>query len=157
MLECPYCCAADHSQLITLAPQDGDASGSIEACRACGRYLKVFTVLQGCAPASVYVDNAGGASTMVAHLASCGHRTIAHSRRRVFAFFEGRRAAALPPWRSSIYRGNELMFDKRWLAGLAVVAVAGCDNSNPSIVADDASGSADLRTPSVARLWNDAT
>lgn len=27
---------------------------------------------------SVYVDNAGGASAMVAHLAACGHRTIAH-------------------------------------------------------------------------------
>ena len=57
MLECPYCCAADHSQLITLAPQDGEAPGSIEACRACARYLKVFTVLQGCAPASVYVED----------------------------------------------------------------------------------------------------
>jgi hypothetical protein len=49
------------------------------------------------------------------------------------------------------------MFDKRWLAGLAFVAVAGCDNSSPSPVGEGATtGTADVRTPSVARLWNDA-
>lgn len=68
MLECAYCEARDHSQLVTLVPQDSHASGSIEACQTCGQYTKVFTVLQGCAPGAVYVEDLATADLDVAAL-----------------------------------------------------------------------------------------
>lgn len=38
-------------------PESADRAGSIEACRKCGGYLKVFTRLQGCAPQVVMLED----------------------------------------------------------------------------------------------------
>ena len=57
LLKCLYCEMSEHGQLVTLVPQQGTATGAIEACSACGKYTKSLTTLQGCAPQSVYVED----------------------------------------------------------------------------------------------------
>ena len=56
-LLCAYCGNSDHDELRSLLPESGDHSGSIEACCKCRGYLKVFTRLQGCAPAAVMLED----------------------------------------------------------------------------------------------------
>jgi FdhE protein len=57
MLKCPCCATTDHAQLLTLVPRGSDSRGAIEACTSCERYTKVVTVLQGCAPGSVFIED----------------------------------------------------------------------------------------------------
>ena len=57
MLQCLYCANSDHEQLLTLASQGGAPTNTIEACTKCRGYLKAFTRLQGCSPASVYLED----------------------------------------------------------------------------------------------------
>ena len=54
---CAYCGETDHDALATLVPERGRTDGVIEACRQCSGYVKVLTRLQGCAPASVLLDD----------------------------------------------------------------------------------------------------
>ena len=56
-LLCAYCGNADHDELRSLLPESADRAGSIEACRKCDGYLKVFTRLQGCAPEAVMLED----------------------------------------------------------------------------------------------------
>jgi FdhE protein len=58
ILRCAYCRTGNHEELATLVPEKQPGSaGSIEACRRCRGYVKVFTRLQGCAPAAVMLDD----------------------------------------------------------------------------------------------------
>ena len=56
-LLCVQCGNSDHDALRSLMPESADRAGSIEACRKCGGYLKVFTRLQGCAPQVVMLED----------------------------------------------------------------------------------------------------
>lgn len=56
-LLCTYCGNTDHDELRSLLPENPDRAGSIEACCHCRGYLKVFTRLQGCAPAAVMLED----------------------------------------------------------------------------------------------------
>lgn len=57
ILRCTYCRNGNHEELATLVPEKLGSAGSIEACRRCRGYVKVFTRLQGCAPAAVMLDD----------------------------------------------------------------------------------------------------
>jgi FdhE protein len=56
-LHCPYCDLTDHDALVSLVPEKGHSHGVIEACTRCHGYVKTFTRLQGCPPATVLVDD----------------------------------------------------------------------------------------------------
>jgi FdhE protein len=56
-LRCPYCATTDHNQLVTLVPEDGNRTRTIEACRSCGGYIKSFTLLQPSRGATVILDD----------------------------------------------------------------------------------------------------
>jgi FdhE protein len=56
-LSCPYCAVDDHDALVSLVPGAGRSRGVIEACTRCLGYVKTFTRLQGCPPASVLLDD----------------------------------------------------------------------------------------------------
>lgn len=57
VLRCAYCGNMAHEDLRTLVPETPGAAGFVEACGRCRAYEKVFTRLQGCAPASVMLDD----------------------------------------------------------------------------------------------------
>jgi FdhE protein len=44
-LTCPYCRNTDHERLRVLAPETGGELRKVEACDACGGYVKTFTTL----------------------------------------------------------------------------------------------------------------
>jgi FdhE protein len=56
-LRCAYCNATNHKALTMLVPEGGRSQGVIEGCGECCGYIKVLTRLQGCAPASVLVED----------------------------------------------------------------------------------------------------
>jgi FdhE protein len=56
-LACVYCGLSDHDALVALVPEKGRAHGVVEACTRCLGYMKVLTRLQGCAPATVLLDD----------------------------------------------------------------------------------------------------
>jgi FdhE protein len=56
-LWCLYCGMTDHNELVTLVPEQGGTNSIVEACRACGGYVKAFTRLQGCDPRSVILED----------------------------------------------------------------------------------------------------
>ena len=68
LLHCVYCGTSDHDQLAALVPGNGASPGAIDACRCCRGYVKVFTRLQGCAPADVMLEDLGSVDLDVAAL-----------------------------------------------------------------------------------------
>jgi FdhE protein len=68
-LSCPYCTLSDHEALVSLVPETGRSRGVIEACTRCLGYVKTFTRLQGCPPASVLLDDLASADLDVAAFA----------------------------------------------------------------------------------------
>jgi FdhE protein len=56
-LQCPYCAMGDHDALVSLVPEKAGAQGLIDACTRCLGYVKVFTVLQGCPPGAVMLED----------------------------------------------------------------------------------------------------
>ena len=56
-LSCPYCTLTDHDGLVSLVPDAGRSRGVIESCTRCLGYVKTFTRLQGCPPATVLLDD----------------------------------------------------------------------------------------------------
>jgi FdhE protein len=56
-LSCPYCTLTDHDGLVSLVPESGRSHGVIESCTRCLGYVKTFTRLQGCPPATVLLDD----------------------------------------------------------------------------------------------------
>lgn len=57
LLRCPYCETSDHEQLTTLVPEKSGLTRAIDACRSCRGYVKSFTRLQACPPASVMIED----------------------------------------------------------------------------------------------------
>lgn len=57
ILQCVYCGTNDHQHLASLVPENAISGGSIEGCRRCHTYLKVFTRLQGSPPAEVILQD----------------------------------------------------------------------------------------------------
>jgi FdhE protein len=97
-LRCPYCGADDHNALVSLVPENAGMNAVIEGCRACFGYVKTFTRLQGCPPASVMLDDLASVHLDVAVLEQgyarpqgIGHPleltvTGGNSRRRFFTW-----------------------------------------------------------------------
>jgi FdhE protein len=56
-LWCFRCRTKDHDALGSLVVEQPGSSAVIEVCKACRAYVKVFTTLQGCAPAQVMVED----------------------------------------------------------------------------------------------------
>lgn len=67
-LRCAYCGTTDHDELARLLPEKAVTPGAIDACRKCHRYVKTFTRLQGCAPATVMLEDLGTVDLDVAAL-----------------------------------------------------------------------------------------
>lgn len=68
VLRCPYCETSDHEQLTTLVPEKSGLTRAIDACRSCHGYVKSFTRLQACPPASVMIEDLGSVELDVAAL-----------------------------------------------------------------------------------------
>jgi FdhE protein len=56
-LYCIYCGMTDHEQLVSLVPETGTPTRTIEACKRCLGYLKSFMTLQGSPAGKVMVDD----------------------------------------------------------------------------------------------------
>lgn len=67
ILHCAYCGNNSHDDLVTLVPEQ-PGPGSIEACKRCSQYMKVFTRLQGCRPDAVMLEDLGSVDLDVAAL-----------------------------------------------------------------------------------------
>ena len=68
ILQCAYCATRNHDELVTLVPEKAGSRGAIEACSRCDGYLKAFTKLQGCPPATVMLEDLGSVDLDVAAL-----------------------------------------------------------------------------------------
>lgn len=68
ILHCAYCGTRDHDEIITLVPEKPGLSGIVEACTRCRGYVKAFTTLQGCPPATVMLVDLGSIDLDVAAL-----------------------------------------------------------------------------------------
>jgi FdhE protein len=68
ILHCAYCENRNHDALATLAPEKPGSTGSIDACKRCRGYVKVFTRLQGCPPAQVMLEDLASVDLDVAAL-----------------------------------------------------------------------------------------
>jgi FdhE protein len=68
ILHCGYCGTRDHDELTTLVPEMPGSPGIVEACRRCRGYVKAFTTLQGCPPATVMLQDLGSIDLDVAAL-----------------------------------------------------------------------------------------
>jgi FdhE protein len=79
ILHCTYCRTTTHDEMVALVPQ-AETNGVIEACNRCGGYLKVFTRLQGCAPAAVMLADLASVSLDLAAL-EAGYRRPAGAGR----------------------------------------------------------------------------
>jgi len=73
LLQCPFCAVSDHDELVSLVPESGAGHAALEACRRCLGYVKVFTKLQGCAPAAVILEDLASVHLDVAAVAA-GYR-----------------------------------------------------------------------------------
>jgi FdhE protein len=69
-LVCPFCGTSDHQELATLVPAGGGTTAVIDACSGCRGYVKVFTRLQGCAPAAVMIEDLASVDLDMAALES---------------------------------------------------------------------------------------
>jgi FdhE protein len=58
VLSCPYCGTTDHNSLASLVPENG-ANSTIDACKLCLGYVKVFTRLRGSSPDAVILEDLG--------------------------------------------------------------------------------------------------
>jgi FdhE protein len=58
VLSCPYCGNSDHERLVSLIPENS-AKSSIDACKVCLGYVKVFTTLQGTRADAVMLEDLG--------------------------------------------------------------------------------------------------
>jgi FdhE protein len=67
-LYCPYCALSDHDELVSLVPENDGSHGVIDACQRCLGYVKTFTRLQGCPPATVMLDDLASVDFDVAAL-----------------------------------------------------------------------------------------
>jgi FdhE protein len=67
-LYCPYCAMSDHEELVSLVPENGGSNAVIDACKRCLGYVKTFTRLQGCSPATVMLDDLASVDLDVAVL-----------------------------------------------------------------------------------------
>jgi FdhE protein len=56
----------DHTQLVSLVPENGGAARSAQACRRCLGYVKNFTRLQGAPATQVILDDLASADIDVA-------------------------------------------------------------------------------------------
>jgi FdhE protein len=56
-LRCAYCRTSDHHRLFELVPENDKGQAVIAACTRCGGFLKTFTVLQGCSPGAVMLED----------------------------------------------------------------------------------------------------
>lgn len=65
-LTCVYCGMSDHNELASLVSEDAGSASSIDACKRCRGYLKVFTRLRGSAAADVIVDDLASAELDIA-------------------------------------------------------------------------------------------
>ena len=68
ILQCVYCRTTEHAELVALVPEKAGGKGSLDACRRCRGYVKVFTRLQGCAPSAVMLDDLASVDLDVAAL-----------------------------------------------------------------------------------------
>jgi FdhE protein len=68
ILHCAYCENRDHDDLATLSPEKPGSAGSVDACRRCRGYVKVFTRLQGCPPSQVMLEDLASVDLDVASL-----------------------------------------------------------------------------------------
>jgi FdhE protein len=58
VLSCPYCTEGSHDEHVSLVPENGGAHrGVIDACKRCSGYVKTFTMLQGCQPDTVMLED----------------------------------------------------------------------------------------------------
>jgi FdhE protein len=57
LLSCPYCAEGRHDALVSLVPENGGSTGTIDACGSCHGYVKTFTRLRGCQPDAVMLDD----------------------------------------------------------------------------------------------------
>jgi FdhE protein len=69
ILHCAYCGMNDHDELVSLVPEKPGSSGAIEACKRCRGYVKAFTRLQGCPPATVMLEDLASVNLDLAALA----------------------------------------------------------------------------------------
>ena len=58
----------DHKELVSLVPEKDGTTRVIDACKRCFGYVKVFTVLQGCPPERVILDDLASVDLDVAAL-----------------------------------------------------------------------------------------
>jgi FdhE protein len=56
-LSCPYCAMSDHDELVALVPEKAGSHAVIDACKRCLGYVKTFTMLQGCPPDTVMLED----------------------------------------------------------------------------------------------------
>jgi FdhE protein len=68
ILRCAYCENRNHDELASLSPEKPGSAGSVDACRRCRGYVKVFTRLQGCPPARVMLEDLASVDLDVAAL-----------------------------------------------------------------------------------------
>jgi FdhE protein len=68
LLYCPYCALDDHDALVSLVQENGGSRATIDACKRCLGYVKTFTRLQGCPPATVMLDDLASVDLDVAAL-----------------------------------------------------------------------------------------
>ena len=74
-LYCPFCGAAEHQQLVSLRPENGSGSRSVEACNGCGGYVKSFTVLQAPEALGVFFDDLASIDLDIAAIEQGYHRS----------------------------------------------------------------------------------
>ncbi len=67
-LSCPYCSNTDHRELLSLVPDVPGAAATIEACKRCLGYVKVFNRLQGCSSSAVIVEDLSSVALDIAAL-----------------------------------------------------------------------------------------
>lgn len=67
-LSCVYCGNTDHTSLGSLVAETGESGRTIDVCRQCSGYLKVYTVLSATAPAAVMLEELATAELDVAAL-----------------------------------------------------------------------------------------
>ena len=67
-LLCPYCGTDDHGALGALVPEQRGSTRTIDVCKRCSGYVKVFTTLRGSAPAEVMLDDLASAELDIAAL-----------------------------------------------------------------------------------------
>lgn len=56
-LSCPYCANRDHGTLGALVAEEGEPRWTIEVCRRCRGYLKVFAALRPGAPEALLLED----------------------------------------------------------------------------------------------------